>query len=77
MINRRNFFSKFSLLAFFAPFIPKLKSFLYDKNLEYKFDDVDTRFAVSSNELAESLKRVGLSAENANCNLSEMIRIIS
>ena len=36
MINRRNFFSKFSLLAFFTPFIPKLKSFLYDKNLELK-----------------------------------------
>ena len=36
MINRRNFFSKFSLLAFFTPFIPKLKSFLYDKNLEDK-----------------------------------------
>lgn len=35
-MNRRNFFSKFSLLAFFVPFIPKLKSFLYDKNLEDK-----------------------------------------
>ena len=50
MINRRNFFSKFSLLTFFVPFIPKLKSFLYDKNLEDKFFSTDLYLARSDSK---------------------------
>lgn len=53
------------------------KSALDDITLVSKLSNVDTRFAVSSQDLAEALSRVGSTAQDAGLNIDELIGLVT